>query len=66
MESDSSVENWMEVFPEPSTSPAHYTLTLTIFGLPLTDTPGKDPDHWIRASHNIECLHVIGHDEFDE
>ena len=43
----------METFPDPSSSPAHHTRTLFVYGAPDEDA---DVDDWIRAFHNVEHL----------
>jgi len=49
----SDLEVWKETFPDPSNSPAHYTRSLSIYGI-------TDADDWIRAFHNVEHLLLQG------
>ena len=54
----SHIELWKKAFPDPSTSPAHYTRTLSIRGIPPTTTTGGDAGDWIRPFQNIVRLHL--------
>jgi len=51
--STSNLEAWKETFPDPSNSPAHYTRSLSIYGI-------TDADDWIRAFLNVEHLLLQG------
>ena len=48
---------WKSAFPDPSNSPAHYTLSLSIYGAP---DAVADVDDWIHAFRNVEQL-LLGH-----
>ena len=55
------IELWKKTFPDPSSSPAHYTRHLSIH----RDIAATDAD-WIRPFHNIVSLHLssigwVGH-----
>ena len=52
------VESWMKAFPDPSSSPAHHTRTLTIHGRQLITAAGAGVGRWIRAFHNVVHLHA--------
>ena len=54
----SPIESWMEAFPNPSNSPAHYTQTLTIRCPQIVTTVGTDVGRWVRAFHNVVHLNV--------
>jgi len=53
-----SITFWMTVFPDPLTSPAHYTRTLTVTGLRVGTVTNNDVTPWIRAFRNVVHLHV--------
>jgi len=53
-----SVRSWMEIFPDPSNSPAHHTRSLVISDLPTCIALGMDMDGCIRAFRNVEHLHL--------
>jgi hypothetical protein len=53
---ESHIELWKKAFPDPSTSPAHHTLTLSIHGIPIV-TAG-DADGWIRSFFDLVHLHL--------
>jgi len=50
-----TVESWMETFPDPSNSPAHYTQNLEIFDI----WPATAAGHWMRAFHGVVRLHMV-------
>jgi hypothetical protein len=59
--SKSHIELWKKAFPDPSTSPAHYALSLYICGVPIITAADEDVGGWIRTFHNVvrldlECL----------
>ena len=56
LSSKSHIELWTKTFPDPSNSPAHYTRSLTIRGLPII--PASDPGAgcWIQAFRNVVHL----------
>jgi hypothetical protein len=54
----SHVELWKKAFPDPSTSPAHHTLTLYIRGIPIVTAADKGVGGWIRTFHNLIHLHL--------
>jgi len=55
---ESSVESWMETFPDPSNSPAHHTRSLSIRGLPAAVAAGTDGSSWVRAFQHVVTLNV--------
>jgi hypothetical protein len=58
----SSVDLWMEAFPDPSNSPAHHTRTLTISGLPAVIAVTTIPGHaWVRSFRGIIKLAMNTH-----
>ena len=51
----SLIKLWKKTFPDPSTSPAHHTRTLSIWG--LRDVVAEaGTDGWIRTFHNVTHL----------
>jgi len=56
--SKSHVELWKKTFPDPSTSPAHHTRTLSIRGIPVVTAADAGVDGWIRTFHNVEHLRL--------
>jgi len=54
----SSVEQWKNVFPDPSNSPAHYARTLFFHGLAATTTADPDVGSWIRTFHRVVTLRM--------
>ena len=55
-----TIKPWVEAFPDPSNSPAHYTQTLTVIGYRAPITIAADAGRWIRAFHNTVHLHLYG------
>jgi len=53
-----TVQRWTEVFPDPSSSPAHYTRFLMIFGVQSVTAAGTDAGRWIRAFHSVVRLRM--------
>jgi hypothetical protein len=51
--SESSIKLWMKTFPDPSTSPAHYTRILTLHGLSAVAAAGTHACAWVRAFRHI-------------
>jgi len=51
------LESWKETFPDPSTSPAHHTNTLSV-GCPHLITPA-DADGWIRGFSRVVKLELV-------
>ena len=49
-----TVESWMETFPDPLNSPAHYTSTLRILGI----WPPEAASPWLRAFRNVVRLKI--------
>ena len=49
-------ESWMEIFPDPSNSPAYHTRSLSICDSPVASPTGTDVGGWIRAFHNVVHL----------
>jgi len=58
---DIPFKSWVEAFPNPLISPAHHTRTLKIQGRCAIATPGVHVGRWVRAFHNIVCLHISNH-----
>jgi hypothetical protein len=54
----SHTELWKKRFPDPSTSPAHHTRSLSIRGIPPITTTDTDAGDWISTFHNIVHLHL--------
>ena len=63
----SPVERWKKTFPDPSNSPACYTRTLSIRGLPVVTAADMGAGGWIRTFHSVEHLELEchGHGEVD-
>jgi hypothetical protein len=56
-----SLESWKETFPDPSTSPGRYTITLTV-GCPRSVTAADaEAGGWIRGFSRVELLEVTAH-----
>ena len=55
---ESSFGSWMKTFPDPSNSPAHYTRTLSIFGIKPFTAADTDVGRWIHAFSSVVHLHV--------
>jgi hypothetical protein len=54
----SHVELWKKTFPDPSNSPARYTRSLSIHGIPHVTTADMDVGGWIRTFRNLVHLHL--------
>ena len=52
------VESWMKAFPDPSTTPARHTRSLSIRGFPIINATDEDVGDWIRTFHNVVDLHL--------
>jgi hypothetical protein len=57
----SHIELWKKAFSDPSTSPAHYTHSLSISGIPFIPVPDTHAGGWIHTFHNLEHLHLEYH-----
>jgi hypothetical protein len=55
---DSHIELWKKAFPDPSNSPAHYTRSLSVRGIPAITAADADEGGWIRTFHNLVHLHL--------
>jgi hypothetical protein len=56
------LQSWKEVFPDPPTSPAHYTKSLTVccpIGVTMVDV------EWIKAFSSVQYLKVDSTEDFD-
>ena len=54
----SHIERWKETFPDPSNSPARYTRSLYIRGIPIITPADTDASGWICAFHGVVHLHL--------
>jgi hypothetical protein len=54
-----SLESWMETFPDPSNSPAHYTRSLRIVRLKVIAVAISDARPWALSFHRVVDMHVI-------
>ena len=52
------LQSWKETFPEPSTSPAHYTSTLIIKCSHVVTAADTEADGWIRGFSRVVHLEV--------
>ena len=52
------LESWKETFPDPSTSPAHYTKTLSISCSHVVTTTDAESGGWIRGFSRVVDLEV--------
>jgi len=52
------IGRWKKTFPDPSSSPAHHTQSLSIRGLQGVGTAGVDVRRWVRTFHRVVDLHV--------
>lgn len=52
------VKLWKKAFPDPSSSPAHYTRSLFLYGIPSVTATDTDEGGWIRTFDNVAHLHV--------
>lgn len=61
----SHVELWKKAFPDPTSSPASYTRSLFIFGIPTITIEDTCLGGWIRTFNGIVHLHVepLGRDD---
>ena len=50
------LRSWKETFPDPSTSPAHYTKTLIIDCIQVVTTEDAEEGGWIRSFSSVVCL----------
>ena len=57
----SDIEPWMEAFPDPSNSPAHYARSLAIHGLTAVTAATTHGHAWVRSFHYIVKLAVDTH-----
>lgn len=55
---ESSIESWMEAFPDPLNSPAHYTHELSVSSDRAVNVARLNTLSWIRAFRGIESLVV--------
>ena len=53
-----SLQSWKETFPNPSTSPAHYTKTLSVIHAKVVKPAGVEAGGWIRGFSRIKHLEV--------
>ena len=49
------IKSWMETFPDPSNSPAHYARVLLLSDLTAADTYARD---WVHSFYHINELHI--------
>ena len=54
----SPLESWVKTFPDPSNSPAHYTRSLSISGLPTPAASGSSTRTCICTFRNLERLTI--------
>jgi len=52
------IESWMETFPDPSNSPAHYTSSLSIRNPQVVTATNADVANWTGTFHNLVHLHL--------
>jgi hypothetical protein len=57
----SHIEQWKKTFPNPSTSPTHYTRSLSIGGIPFIPVSDSRAGGWIHTFHNLVHLHLEYH-----
>jgi len=55
-----SLESWKKIFPDPSTSPAHYTKVLLIGGSAVVTAVDVEAGSWIRGFSRVVHLAVVG------
>ena len=55
-----SLRSWKEMFPDPSTSPAHYARTLVVLCFHPATPAGAELDGWIREFSRVVHLKVVG------
>jgi hypothetical protein len=60
LRSRKSVESWMEIFPDPSNSPAHHARSLRICSTATTPMTGSNARAWLRSFHLVVTLSVDG------
>ena len=53
-----SIESWMDVFPDPSNSPAHHTRSLAISDLPALTASTTEGIAWVRSFNSIVQLSI--------
>jgi hypothetical protein len=58
----SPVDRWKKAFPDPSTSPARYTRTLSIRDIPVITAVDEDVGGWVRTFHNLVNLRLDSRD----
>ena len=51
---------WKQTFPDPSSSPAHHTRSLSIRDLLFVTSADAGASGWIRAFHSVVHLHMEG------
>jgi hypothetical protein len=57
-ESTTTLDRWVETFPDPSNSPARYTRNLIIYGLDAVTAATNRAHAWVRSFNCIEKLVV--------
>jgi hypothetical protein len=55
---ESSIRSWIKVFPDPSNSPAHHTLSLSIRNSDVVTSASPDAHAWIRSFDHLVKLQV--------
>ena len=58
-ETREELESWKETFPDPSTSPAHYTKTLFVSSLHFATAIDAEAGGWIRGFSRVVVLKVV-------
>jgi hypothetical protein len=54
----SHIELWKKTFPDPPSSPAHHTRSLSIRGIPPITAADGDVGGWIRTFQNLTHFHL--------
>jgi len=59
-DTEKKLERWKEMFPDPSTSPGHYTVTLLVDYLRVTAADADaESGGWIRGFSRVVYLKVV-------
>jgi hypothetical protein len=57
--STSPIELWMKAFPDPSSSPVHYTRGLSFYGFETIAAAGAHAWAWVRAFRHVVHLQMV-------